>query len=255
VSGGHALALTGVACDPRSAVRALDPRAKLLGLLAVTLIAVSTPPAAWPVYAACAAVLAVYAVAARVSAGVVWRRWRVVLPLVLAAAVLLPFVRPGGAAYSLGPLTVHEHGLRALAAVAAKAGIGTLCAVLLGATATFPEVLRGMERLGVPRLLVLIAAFMYRYLFVMVEEAGRMRGALAARGFRPRTALGAAGVGRIAAALFLRTHARGERVYLAMLARGYRGSVPELAVLRLTPADVAFVVLVLVALVPLRIAA
>jgi cobalt/nickel transport system permease protein len=112
-----------------------------------------------------------------------------------------------------------------------------------------------MEALRVPRLLVLIAAFMYRYLFVMVEEASRMRGALAARGFRPRTALGAAGVGRIAAALFLRTHARGERVYLAMLARGYRGSVPQLVGLRLTRSDVAFVVLVLAALVPLRVAA
>jgi cobalt/nickel transport system permease protein len=255
VSGGHALALTGVACDPRSVVRGLDPRAKLLGLVAVTLVAVSTPLAAWPVYAGCAAVLATYAVAARVSAGAVWRRWRVVLPLVLLAAALLPFARPGGAAYALGPLTVHEEGLRAFAAVAAKAGIGTLSAVLIGATATFPEVLRGMEALRVPRLLVLIAAFMYRYLFVMVEEASRMRGALAARGFRPRTALGAAGVGRIAAALFLRTHARGERVYLAMLARGYRGSVPQLVGLRLTRGDVAFVVLVLVALVPLRVAA
>jgi cobalt/nickel transport system permease protein len=226
VSGGHALALTGVACDPRSAVRGLDPRAKLIGLLAVTLVAVSTPLAAWPVYAGCAAVLGAYAVAARVSARVAWRRWRVVLPLVLAAGVLLPFARPGGAAYALGPVTLHEEGLRAFAAVAAKAGIGTLSAVLLGATATFPEVLRGMAALRVPRLLVLIAAFMYRYLFVMVEEA-----------------------------IFLRTHARGERVYLAMLARGYRGSVPQLVGLRLTRSDVAFVVLVLAALVPLRVAA
>ena len=39
-----------------------------------------------------------------------------------------------------------------------------------------------------PRLLMLIAAFMYRYLFVIVEEVGRMRAALAARGYRPRTA-------------------------------------------------------------------
>ena len=62
-------------------------------------------------------------------------------------------------------------------------------AVLLGATTTLPHVLRGLEALRVPRLFMLIAAFMYRYLFVIVEEARRMRAALAARGYRPRHAL------------------------------------------------------------------
>ena len=71
-------------------------------------------------------------------------------------------------------------------AVAMKATIGTISAVLLGATTTFPAVLRGLEAMRVPKLLVLIAAFMYRYLFVIVEEAGRMRAALTARAYRPR---------------------------------------------------------------------
>jgi cobalt/nickel transport system permease protein len=177
-----------------------------------------------------------------------------VLPLVLVVALFLPFVRSGGEAFELGPLTVHEEGLRTLAAVAIKATLGTVSAVLLGATTSFPSVLRGLEALRVPRLLVLIAAFMYRYLFVIVEEVGRMRAALAARAYRPRTALEAAALGRMATAMFLRTYARGERVYRAMLARGYVGHVPQLVPLALRRADVAFVTLVLVALVPLRVA-
>ena len=251
----HSLELTGLAGDPASPVHRLDPRAKIVGLVAVTLVAVSTPVEAWPAFVACALVLAAVALRARVSVRDIRRRARFVLPLVLAAALLIPLLRTGGESWSLGPLTVHEHGLATLGAVAAKATIGTVAAVLLGATTSFPSVLRGLEALRTPRLLVLIAAFMYRYLFVIVEEVGRMRAALAARGYQPRNALHAGALGRVATALFLRTYSRGERVYVAMLARGYDGRMPRLVPLVFGRADVAFVVCVLAALVPLRVAA
>jgi cobalt/nickel transport system permease protein len=249
----HSLALTGLAGDPQSPVHRLDPRAKILGLFGVTVIGVSTPVHLWPVYVACALVLAGVAVAGRVRPRDIWRRARFVLPLVLLVGVFVPLVRTGGDAYALGPFTIHEAGLAVLGAVAAKATIGTVAAVLLGATTTFPAVLRGLEQLRVPRALVLIASFMYRYLFVIVEELGRMRTALAARAYRPRHVLDAAPLGRVATAMFLRTYGRGERVYLAMLARGYDGRMPELEPLRLRAADVAFVALVLTALLPLRV--
>jgi cobalt/nickel transport system permease protein len=253
IASSHSLDLTGLAGDPGSPVHRLDPRAKIVGLLGVTIVAVSAPLAAWPVFAACALVLAAVAAAARVTPHDIWRRARLVLPLVLLAGVFLPFVRDGGAQHALGPLTIHEQGLEGFAAVALKATVGTVSAVLLGATTTFPAVLRGLEAMRVPRLLVLIAAFMYRYLFVIVEEAGRMRAALAARAYRPRTALQAGALGRMATAMFLRTYGRGERVYQAMLARGYAGAMPQLHPLVLRRADALFVLLVLAALVPLRI--
>jgi cobalt/nickel transport system permease protein len=140
----HSLELTGLAGDPASPVHRLDPRAKILALIAVTLVAVSAPLAAWPVFVGCALVLGAVAVAARVSASDIWRRARFILPLVLLAAALLPFVRKGGQAYELGPLTAYEDGLTVFAAVAVKAAIGTVSAVLLGATTTFPSVLRGL---------------------------------------------------------------------------------------------------------------
>jgi cobalt/nickel transport system permease protein len=251
----HSLELTGLAGDPTSPVHRLDPRAKIIGLVAVTLVAVSTPLAAWPVFAGCALVQVAVAASARISPREIWRRVRFVLPLVLLAAIFLPFVRKGGPSYEIGPLTAYEDGLEVFGAVALKATIGTVSAVLLGATSTFPAVLRGLEAMRVPRLLVLIAAFMYRYLFVIVEEAGRMRAALAARAYRPRTALHAGALGRVATAMFLRTYARGERVYHAMLARGYTGAMPQLSPLTLRRADLLFVALVLLALVPLRVAA
>ena len=250
----HTLELTGLAGDPASPVHRLDPRAKIAGLVSVTLVAVSAPLAAWPVFVVCALVLVLVTLLARVRARDIWRRARFVLPLVIAAALLIPLFRKGGESWSLGPLTLHEAGVVTFAAVVAKATIGTVAAVLLGATTSFPAVLRGLEALRVPRVLILIAAFMYRYLFVIVEEVGRMRAALAARGYRPRNALHAGALGRVATALFLRTYSRGERVYVAMLARGYNGRMPRLVPLAFGRADAVFVVAVLAALVPLRVA-
>ena len=233
--------LIGVAGDPDSRVHRLDPRAKILGLLGLTLVAVTTPLEHWPVYVACAAALAAYAAVARVTPIDVWRRVRIVLPLVLLAGALLPLVR--------------DDGLAIFAAVAAKALIGTTSAALLAATTPFPAVLRGLEALRVPRLPILIAAFMYRYLFVIGAELSRMRWALLARGYRPRRPFHAAPAGRVAAALFLRTYGRGERVHRAMLARGYRGTMPHAVPLAFTRTDTLFVAAIALAVVPLRLVA
>jgi cobalt/nickel transport system permease protein len=255
MGGGHGLELSGVAGVPTSNVHALDPRAKLLGLLTVTAVAVSTPLAAWPAYFACAAVLLVVALAARIPPGLIWRRARIVLLPVLAVALTVPFVRTGGATAEIGPLTAHEAGAAVMLAVALKAAIGVTSAVLLGATTAVPDLLRALERLRLPRLLVLIAALMHRYAFVLAAEARSMRAALAARGWRPRTALQAGAAGRVAGSLFVRSYMRGERVHRAMLARGFAGSIPRVEPLAFARADLAFVALLLLAVVPVRIAA
>jgi cobalt/nickel transport system permease protein len=247
-----ATAVPGIGGRPASPIHRLDPRAKTLGLVGVTLVAVSAPPRHWPVYAGAAAALAAVAAIARVTPRDLWRRVRVVLPLVLAVGALVPFSRSGGETWALGPLTASEAGLVVFAGVAAKAAIGTTSAALLAATTPFPSLLRGLEALRVPRLLTLVAAFMYRYLFVIGDEVARMRLALAARGHRPRHLLHGAAVGRVATALFLRSHARGERVYLAMAARGYRGAMPQLERLRFGAADAAFVAALAATLLVLR---
>jgi cobalt/nickel transport system permease protein len=245
----------GVAGDPHSPVHRLDPRAKLLGLTGVTLVAVSTPLHAWPAWIACALALATVALIGHVSAKTLWTRARVVLPLVLFVAIFVPFVRRGGETIALGPLTVSEAGLATFATVGAKSILGTLSAVLLGATTSFPDVLHALERLKAPRLLVLIAAFMYRYLFVIVDEVRRMRAALAARGYAPRHALQVAAIGRVATALFLRTYERAERVHLAMLARGWSQTMPRLDVLEYRRADALFLAALATPLIAVRVIA
>jgi len=252
VSG--ALHRTGVAGDPASPIHRLDPRAKIVGLAGITVVAVSTPLPAWPAFVACAVALAAVGAAARVGPGTVWSRVKVILPLVVFVAAFVPFVR-GGPAVELGPLALSEAGLATFALVTAKAAIGAVSAVLLAATTSFPDILHGLERLRTPRLLTVIAGFMYRYVFVIADEARRMRAALAARAYRPRHLGQVTALGRMVTALFLRSYERGERVYLAMLARGYCGTMPRLAVLAFRRADTAFLAGLALTLLPLRVLA
>ena len=249
----HRLELTGVAGDPRSAVHTLDPRSKVVGLFAITVIAVSTSLQRWPVFVACAVMLAAVATVARVSPATLWRRGLVIVPLVLVVAVFVPFLREGGSTWKIGFLTVSDAGLATFAEVSAKATIGTLAAVLLAATTSFPAVLHGLERLRVPRLLILIASLLHRYLFVLGGELARMHASARSRCYRPRTALRAGALDRITGVFLLRAHARGERVHRAMLARGYTGTMPAAEALRLTPFDFAFVACVAGPLVALRV--
>lgn len=252
MGGWHAHGGAGPVGDLASPVHRLDPRAKILGLVGVTVVGVSTPISAWPAWVACAAVLVAVAAVGRVPPGVIWRRTRIVLPLVLAAAVFIPFAREGQTVVSIGPFDASREGLEVLGSVAVKATIGTVSAVLLAATTSVPSIIRGLEAMRVPRLLILVATFMYRYLFVIAEELARMRSALAARAYRPRSLMAIAPLGRMVAALFLRSYSRGERVYLAMLARGFTGEMPRPEALRLGRSDAVFVAAIALALIPLR---
>jgi cobalt/nickel transport system permease protein len=249
-----ALHRIGVAGEPASPIHRLDPRAKIVGLAGVTLVGVSTPLRAWPAFVACALALAAISAVARIGPRTVWSRVKVILPLVVLVAAFVPFVR-GGPAVEVGPLSLSEAGLATFALVTAKATIGAFGAVLLGATTGFSDILHGLERLRAPRLLVVIAGFMYRYVFVIAEEARRMRAALAARAYRPRHVGHVAAIGRLVTALFLRSYERGERVYLSMLARGYGGTMPRFAVLAFGRADALFLAALAATLVPLRVVA
>lgn len=199
-------------------VHRLDPRVKIVGLIGLVVVSVSLPPGAWLAFAALAAVLVGLVAVARLRPLHVLRRMTVEVPFLLAAAVL--------------PFTV-EDGVVLGVTVGAKITIGVLAMVILSSTTPFPRLLRGFELLRTPRLIVVIVAFMWRYLHVLGEQVSNMQTARAARGYSARFFWqAAASTGSLVATLFLRSLGRGERVYLAMLSRGYAGTMPEAAVER-----------------------
>jgi cobalt/nickel transport system permease protein len=171
----------------------------------------------WP-YLVDAGLLAVVAIAARTPVSLLAGRLVIEVPFVLFVAVL-PFAA--------------QDGLWLAFAILAKATLAVLATGVLAWTTPAPDIRRGAERLRVPRTLIAIAGFALRYLQVVLGELRRMRLARVQRGDDPRWLWQARGTGPMVGALVVRTFERGERVHVAMLARGYDGSMPTL---QLTPA-------------------
>ncbi|MCM2579102.1 cobalt ECF transporter T component CbiQ [Streptomyces meridianus] len=209
-----------------SRVHRLPAHCKIAALLCFVLAVVATPREALGAFGLYALLLGAVAVAARVPAGFLFRRMLVEVPFVL-CAVLMPFVAEGEMVHVLGvPLSVS--GLWGAWNVLAKGTLGVAASVLLAATTELREVLQGLQRLRMPSLLVQIASFMIRYGDVIADELRRMRIARASRGFEARGVRHWGVLAKTAGALFIRSYERGERVHLAMVSRGYTGTMPVL---------------------------
>ncbi|MCW2902639.1 MAG: Cobalt/nickel transport system permease protein [Streptosporangiaceae bacterium] len=223
MSGSHVHRIYLPADTP---VHRLPPQCKLVATVAFVLVVVSTPREQIWAFGLYVLLLAGLARAARVPAGVIARRMVIELPFV-SFAVLMPFVAHGeritvaGVGLSVGGLWGGWN-------ILVKGTIGVISSILLAATTEPRELLLGIERLRLPSLLTQIATFMLRYADVVLEELRRMKLARAARGFEARDIRHIPVLARSLASLFLRSYERGERVYLAMVSRGYEGRMPVL---------------------------
>jgi cobalt/nickel transport system permease protein len=150
---------------------------------------------------------------------------------------------------------VSVDGLLVLWNVTVKAVLGVLSMILLTSTTGFPDMIAGFQHLRMPHVFVLVVSFMYRYSFVFLEELRRMQRAMASRNYRARWLWNVPTLGRMLSSLFLRSYGRGERVYVAMVSRGYDGRVNLAEPAGFGRAEIVFLVLLLVTALAVRVAA
>jgi cobalt/nickel transport system permease protein len=224
--------------DTQSPLHRADARVKVVVAFALILLIGLTPFGAYTAYLAFFGLVMAGALIARIDPLWVISRSLIALPFTLAAASLI-FTTPGeiiGMVPGVGwPITLP--GLSHFASVILKSTVSTQVAVLLMFTTHFTDTLWALGKLRLPSLLIGIVSFMYRYLFVLADEALRLIRARDSRSaviggdvrfgqslaFRARTAGGMIGN------LLLRSIERSERIYLAMASRGYRGELRQMS--------------------------
>jgi len=212
-----------------------DARSKLAGVLSYVLLVGAVPASAWGAYLALLALV-----------GVVWALSGMpFLSLTRRMAPLFAFgaIASLGALFRPGAATYWSARLLWLDLQLTDAGVRQCC-LLLVRTTSFPDTARALRQLGVPTVLVSTLCFVYRYLFVLVDEAYRLDRARAARTLQQPSLLRLGRQTRVHAAmmgsLFLRAYARGERVYQAMAARGFAGDLHCLGTPGWRRSDTAF---------------
>jgi cobalt/nickel transport system permease protein len=213
----------------------LDPRVKVVVVVGFILSNALLPDGAWLAYGMMGLLVLTAARLARIPFGFLFKRSLLVLPFLLAAVTII-FTLPGTAVFSFSigswTFTATDAGLVRFASILIRSWLSVLAAIWLTATTPFPDLMHALRHLRVPQVLVSIISFMYRYLFVMADEAGRLLRAREARSARMPGQKGGGSLwwraqvaGGMVGQLFLRSFERSDRVYNAMLARGYRGQL------------------------------
>ena len=117
----------------------------------------------------------------------------------------------------------------------------------------FPVLLKALEKLKIPTIVVLVLSFMYRYVFVITDELMKMKQAKESRSIGGSKWLHIRTLANMIGTLFIRSYERAERVYVAMRLRGFNGSIKTLHTFQITNNDICFLLLLIGGLTFIRI--
>ncbi len=217
----------------KSRVHTLDARVKVLITVLFILSNALLPDGSWAAFSAAWLFVLVVNDLSGLGLGFSLKRSIVALPFALVAVSAIfsptgtPLVR-----WDLGFITLAPtvEGLIRFISILLRSWLSVQMAILLVATTQFPDLIHALEHLYLPRTLTTIIAFLFRYLFVLTDEVFRVIRARDSRsaglpgvksggslGWRVKTA------GSMAGQLFLRSYERSDRIYQAMVSRGYTG--------------------------------
>jgi cobalt/nickel transport system permease protein len=219
--------------ETESFLHRLDPRVKVVVTVAFILSNALLPDGAWIAFGFSWLFLLLANLLSNLGFGFTLKRSLIALPFALIAITIL-FSMPGKPLttfhFIMGNFTITDLGLLRFVSILIRSWLSVQMAILLVASSPFPDIIHALEHLRVPAILTTIIAFLYRYLFVLADEVFRLMRARESRaaampGKRSGGSLAwRAGVaGHMGGQLFLRSYERSDRVYNAMLARGYAG--------------------------------
>lgn len=224
--------------EVESRLHRLDPRVKVVVSVLFILSNALLPDGAWSAFGLSWIFLLWANYLSGLGVDFTFKRSFIALPFALAAisAIFSPLGEPVSTFRFLGlNLVITDYGLIKFGSIILRSWLSVQIAILLVAVTRFPDMLHAFEHLHIPAVLTTIIAFLYRYLFVITDEVLRLLRARESRsanvpGYKPgRNVVWRARVtGNMVGQLFLRSYERSDRIYNAMLARGYTGQLRTL---------------------------
>ncbi len=203
-----------------SPVHKIDPRVKLIVVfLCIAILASESGNNIVrfvPYYLLCIFVAAI----SRVPPVHILKRFLVVSPFIFMASLFMPL------SHLLTPAQAPGEALTRGAAIFCRASLAVFLLILLTATEKFHKILLGMRLLKIPRLVGVLAALMYRYLFVFSDEVLKTtRARMSRTPGKLKTSLLTV-YGRQMAVIFLKSWDRSNLLYKSMISRGFNGEFP-----------------------------
>jgi cobalt/nickel transport system permease protein len=227
-------------------IHRLDPRVKILVALPFAVLVALMHGHAGPARGLALAALLV--ALARLDIRKVLNRLVVVNVFVLMLWAFLPFTTPGESVFALGPLSASREGLALAGAITLKTNAIVLATIALLGTSKAFSLAHALVHMHAPAKLVHLFFFFYRYISVLHEEYSRLRNAMRVRAFRPRTdGHTYRSYAYLVGMLIVRSFERSERIYHAMLCRGFHGHFPVISHFHLRGADLMFATLMALA--------
>jgi cobalt ECF transporter T component CbiQ len=213
----------------RGLLQSLDPRVRVLGVLALVLAV--TLAHRIEAVAALLIVAVVLAIASRVNVKTLaFRVWMVVLGFTGVIAMPALFSIAGTPLLKVGPMTVTEPGLRTAALLVLRVEAAVTLTTVLVLCTPWAQVLKALRSLRLPKEVIVMLAMTYRYVFLLIETAMQMFDSRRSRTVgRLAPAEQRRMVARTAGVLLSKSVETSNEVYLAMQSRGFRGDLQVLS--------------------------
>jgi cobalt/nickel transport system permease protein len=188
----------------------------------------------------------------------IFSRSLIIIPFSLFLSICMIFYIPGHVLLKFNVLhfdvNITLEGLQELTGVLLKSYFSVLSMIVLTSTTSFPALMRGFTILHIPKTLIVIIGFMYRYITVIAEEAFIMLRARDCRYFGGFSLRQIKVTGNMVAILFIKTLERSERIYSNMISRGYDGEIRTINRDLLTWQDIVFAFLSVILILTVKVA-
>lgn len=228
--------------DLDSLIHRLDPRTKIVCLLLYVIFIVLTSHSDFLQLGFYLIFIFIAIYLSKVPFFYITKRSLVIIPVVLLIVVFVPF------------LDLHFNlKLMITGNVLIKSWLSILAMILLSSTTRFTVLLKGMELLKFPKILIMVFSFMYRYIFVLLDEVMKMKQAYYSRYYGGKFFKQFKILGNIIGFLFIRTYERGERIYYSMVSRGLTHEIKLINNLKFKTADSLFLTTVISILILVKL--